>query len=242
MNSHERIILFGALLAVGAWNIALHAGLAGRTAHADLAMEPADLGPADRVILAAEDANLELRSAGGRLAWGEDESSRAYSVAYMHIGRALEQMMDSQQFVDERTDFDEEFEAKFTELRDRFEAWQDRNPNASPDQPPPPEAQQEFRELMQANQQLEQDRMTRSGQLLAQQVERAYREVVTAVNVVADRRKIDIVYRFIPTENEFQAQTPDQAYLAISSRTILRSPEKLDITDAVMEELALETD
>ena len=76
----------------------------------------------------------------------------------------------------------------------------------------------------------------------AEQLEKAYREMIDAVEVVADRMDIDIVYRFIPTSEAFEAENPEQAMMAIRLRTALRYPEQLDITDAVLEEMSLEAE
>ena len=46
--------------------------------------------------------------------------------------------------------------------------------------------------------------------------------------------------RYIPTEDEFQSITPPQAYTSVRARIALKYPPGLDITDEVMEELALE--
>ena len=78
------------------------------------------------------------------------------------------------------------------------------------------------------------------GQLAADHIERAYRDLVAAVEVVAARRSIDIVYRFIPTGNKFKAANPPQSYTGVRARVVLKYPPQLDITDGVMEELALE--
>ncbi len=64
--------------------------------------------------------------------------------------------------------------------------------------------------------------------------------MIEAVEVVADRKDIDVVYRFIPPSEAFNAQTPEQAMMSIRLRTILRSPDDLDLTDEVLEELSLE--
>jgi hypothetical protein len=86
----------------------------------------------------------------------------------------------------------------------------------------------------------QQSALQRTGKLDADQLERAYRELVAAVEIVADRRGIDMVYRFIPTGEPFEAENPEQAMMAIRLRDALRYPTELDITADVMEELHLE--
>ena len=69
------------------------------------------------------------------------------------------------------------------------------------------------------------------------------KDVITtaaAVDVVAERRNIDLVYRFVPTEREFEALTPDVAEKEVFLRAALRYPEDLDITNDILEELSLE--
>ena len=86
----------------------------------------------------------------------------------------------------------------------------------------------------------QQDALAQRGKLDAEQLESAYREMIAAVQVVSERRGIDTVYRFIPTDEEFRAENPEQAMMAIRLRTALRYPPELDITDLVLEELSLE--
>ena len=64
--------------------------------------------------------------------------------------------------------------------------------------------------------------------------------MIEAVEVVADDKDIDVVYRYIPPGEAFNAQNPEQAMMAIRLRTVLRSPDDLDLTDEVLEELSLE--
>ena len=76
-------------------------------------------------------------------------------------------------------------------------------------------------------------------QLETQQIELAFRELVLAVEVVAEQKNIDIVYQFVATADDFATSNPGRATLAIRERAALVYPEQLDITDAVLEELAL---
>ena len=78
------------------------------------------------------------------------------------------------------------------------------------------------------------------GKLAAEQIESAYRRLVEAVEVVADREKIDLMFRFIPTAKAFEAETMEAAGLQVRERTFLRSPESLDLTAEVLKELGVE--
>jgi hypothetical protein len=78
--------------------------------------------------------------------------------------------------------------------------------------------------------------------MVADQVEKAYRELTTAVDVVCDRRKIDLVYRFIPSVTPFESQDLGNAMIQVQARTFLRAPESIDLTADVMKELNLTND
>ena len=58
-----------------------------------------------------------------------------------------------------------------------------------------------------------------------------------AIDRIAERRGIDIVYRFVPGDTAFDAETHDQAMLSIETRTALRYPTELDITADVLAEI-----
>ena len=112
--------------------------------------------------------------------------------------------------------------------------WQDGEPFDSED------VSVTFQAMIQQREQMRVVAARRLGQLASDHIELAYRDLVAAVEVVAARRNIDIVYRFIPTGNDFNAANPPQSYTGVRARIVLKYPEKLDVTDEVMEELALE--
>ncbi len=57
---------------------------------------------------------------------------------------------------------------------------------------------------------------------------------------MSERRQIDLVFRYIPTDADFLTPNPAQAYIAVRARIAVKYPEALNITDEVLEELALE--
>ena len=79
-------------------------------------------------------------------------------------------------------------------------------------------------------------------QLAATHLEQSYRDMIDAVNVVGERLDIDMVYQFIPTDEEFDIRSVEATTMAIRLRPALRYPEDLDITIEVMEELSLDED
>jgi hypothetical protein len=98
--------------------------------------------------------------------------------------------------------------------------------------------------LLQQRDMLIQQANAAKATLGAEQVERAYRELVDAINVVADRLEIDMVHRFIPTDDPFEVQPGPGAFqaamLQIRLRSVLRYPEDIDITSEVLDELGIE--
>ena len=78
-----------------------------------------------------------------------------------------------------------------------------------------------------------------SDKLTADQFESAYRELVAAVEAVSEKESIDLVYRFQPTSNPFEAKAPAESVDRIRARTFLKYAEALDITEEVMKALNL---
>jgi hypothetical protein len=118
----------------------------------------------------------------------------------------------------------------------------DENKNISQDSPEFEEVRRKFGKLQQEQQLWEIDKRRQRGQLASSQIEKAYRDVIAAVEVVSDRHDIDIVYRFIPTADPFESTNPEQASQAVLARIALRYPDGLDITREVLEEMSLTTD
>jgi hypothetical protein len=74
---------------------------------------------------------------------------------------------------------------------------------------------------------------------LAQQIEEAYRELVAAVEIVAERREVDLVIRFMPTGDPFEADTLMTAREQVLGRTFLEYPDAIDLTAEVLRELGI---
>jgi len=241
MPSRERITIYGLLAILIALNVSLLLGRGGTPAFADpQATDPGELGPAQSLTLTGEAEDITLRNQSGRLAWSEAPYDRAYSVAYVYIGKVLNQLMKSEGFEEERQPLMEELQETEAEYRQRLDTIQKRlqelDPNSEEARATYEQGSSVYEEFMN----WQQSALQRTGKLDANQLERAYRELVAAVEIVADRKGIDTVYRFIPTSEPFEAENPEQAMMAIRLRDALRYPEELDITADVMEELHLE--
>ncbi len=242
MNSNERIAIYGALAVLLALNLSTMLGLGSSGALADAMSIEDELGPAATLTLTDEDEPLVLRNAAGRLAWAENAHGRAYSVAFMAPGKAMEPLLEADQLVEERQELQDELRTTGQEFVQRIKAYEQQNAGITPDDPRAAEVQRTYQAMRAEYDQWQVRANARMGQLTASQIEQAYRDIVAAVEVVAERKGIDIVYRFIPTADDFGAVNPPQASLAAAQRLALVYPDALDITDAVLEELSVETE
>lgn len=212
------------------------------------AQDPApavELGPADALLLAAPKgaaapgAPLAVRNAGGRISWGPDAGSRTYSIGVVHVDRVLKGLIQSDRFVSERMKFDETAKEGREAFERRFKAFEEKHPNPDPKSPDFPDIQREFAALQGEAQAWAAKTQDLQSRLAAEQVEKAYREMVTAVEVVADRRGVDLVYRFMPPSKPFDSMSLPDAMLQVQSRTLLRYPESVDLSDEVVRELGM---
>lgn len=242
MHNRERFVIYGLLAGLLVVNLS---GLVGRTTTPALADDlPSDLVPTPAIALAGEDGakTVVLRNRDGHLAWGDEAYDHAYSTSYVYIGEVLKSLMQSEELRDERERLVSELSETDTEFRERLEGVGAELKEMDPESDEAREKYQEGTAIYQEYQGWQQESLVTRGRLDAAQLERAYREMIEAVEVVADRKGIDIVYRFIPTDEEFSAETPEQALTAIRLRTALRYPKELDLTADVLEELSLEVE
>ncbi len=243
MKNRERIVIYGAMALLIALNIAVLANGRGSQAWAEGPAGREHLGPAGTLTLVdGEDDLLVLRNTDGRLAWADGNHARALSIAFVHVGKAMGPLLEAGEYQDEYGVLEVELRERDEELADALFAFREEHKDVTPDDPEAAGIQQAFQAMLQQREQLRVEGTRRLGALAAEHIERAYRDLVAAVEVVAGQRGIDLVYRFIPTGNEFKALGPPQAYTTIRARIALKYPPGLDITDEVMEELALEVE
>lgn len=197
------------------------------------------LGPADTVLLNGAEGELNLTNAKGRLAWSEEETARAWSIGAVSLSEIMPKILSRDSFKEEMDELQATAMEQSAEFQAQFKALQDEYGEIQPNDPKFPEAQGRAQAL--SNQYNEWEQRTRQiqGKKLAEHTETAYREAIEAVEVVADNRNIDVVYRYIPTADEFKSDSPGHAAEQIRLRTFLRYPEQIDLTTAVLEELGL---
>tara|TARA_B100001059_G_C17619622_1_gene468819 strand:+ start:122 stop:832 length:711 start_codon:yes stop_codon:yes gene_type:complete len=196
------------------------------------------LGPAASLELEGEKP-LVIRNSDGRIAWNDEATSRAWSIGAVHIDRIIKEMIQSEVYSGERQDLESELRELDSEFSDRQMAIQNEFGDIGEDDPNFPEAQSRMQGLMQEYQQFAQMAQGRMAQLQAEQLERSYRDLIEAVEVVADKAEIDLVYRYIPTSEPFMNSSVEQAMLQIQMRPFLRYPDSIDLTTRVLEELDL---
>ncbi|NBX25330.1 MAG: OmpH family outer membrane protein [Planctomycetes bacterium] len=202
----------------------------------------ADLGPAQAVLLEGKDGAMKLVNSGGRPGWGDEPTAKAWSIGAVHVDKVLKKLLDNKSYTDERARFDEEGKKQGEEFQKEMETLKSQYGNKGKDDPDFPKGQAAVQALFERYQKWNAGMQAAQGKLMAEQVEKAYRELTTAVDVVCDRRKIDVVHRFIPAALPFESQDLGNAMIQVQSRTFLHAPEAIDLTAEVMKELNLSAD
>lgn len=235
------------LLAVAALGLASFAlvtrGPLAAPASADPVPAADELGPADAVVLLESKErkdSLRLTNAGGRLSFGERATDRVWSVGAVDVDTCMKRLLATGEFADRRKEVEDEARKQEEQFRAQMQEIEAKYGNITPDDPKFPEAQREANGIFEAMRRWREGQGRIVGKLAAEQIETAYRRLVEAVEVVADREKVDLVFRFIPTAKAFETDTMEAAGLQVRERTFLRSPESLDLTTEVLKELGVE--
>ena len=243
MKPTERILIYGCLAVLVTSHLVNILGSTTRVAQAETLEWLSELGPAETIRITRKDgSDLVLRNTDGRLSWGEEGTHRAHATGLVYIGAVLRQLMDSEVFVEERENLNAELREREEAILAERQTLEERYAEITPDDPGIEDARREFNQLRAEYEQFREAANARVAQLTADQLEQAYRELVAAVNIVADEKGVDIVNRFIPTDDPFEAANADQALAAIRLRSLLRYPKSIDLTADVLDELALEAE
>lgn len=231
------VIVLGSLVAgmVGAF---LALSLSGTPAVATRIL-PADLGPADALILTGPNGPVTVTNQGGRMAWAESPTARAYSVGCVFIDPVMKGILSSDRFASERKTFDEEAKSQGEEFEHRSKTLQEKYPDIKPDDPNFADARRDFTALQGEYEQWLAALQKIQSKHMAEQVQKAYRELLAALDIVAERKKIDFVYRFIPPDRPFEAFELSDAMMQVQARPFLKYPAATDITEDVVKELGL---
>lgn len=198
----------------------------------------ADLGPAEALILSAKEGDaLTLTNQQGRISWSDSATARSYSVACVCVDRLMKGILSSDRYITDRTKFEEEALSQREEFDRRNKELQTRYPGIKPDDAQFEEAKRAFVALQSEYEKWFTSVQKIQSKHMAEQVEKAYRELLVALDVVAERKKIDLVYRFLPQDRPFESVELADAMMQVQSRPFLRYPTAIDITDEVFKEL-----
>lgn len=237
MPRSERLIVVGSLaLSSVALLVALREPLAPMAMAAGSWL--ADLGPADAVLLNTEAGKDPLRvgAKDGRISWGDRATNRAWSVAAVDVDRVMKKLLDAPSYLDKRNEVKDKLEKGDAEFEKRAQEIQEKFPIPQGGQPPM-EGQQAFQKLQQEYRSFREGIAAEGEKLNAEQFEAAYRELVAAVETISEKESIDIVYRFAPTAEPFDAKGSGEAIMKIRERTFLKYPSQIDITEDVLKAL-----
>ena len=210
------------------------------TANLHSSEDDGNLGPIDSITFSGSEDDLTITNSDERLSWGDEKTSRAWSIGFMESDKALEQLMKADHLVEARDDLNEELDEQVAVVRGALDAIRDRGQAMDPDDPEFPALRQEWEETYRKLERIQQQVRKIRSELVAEQMQESYNELVEAVNVVSDRMDIDIVIRYIAPDRGFEDLVAEKTILQIRSRTALRVPEGIDITDEVLSELGLE--
>ena len=211
----------------------------GTTADAEPSRPEEVRGPADGLLLLQDGKEVEVTATGNGLAWGKRPTDRAWSLGAVDVPRLLGRLMDSERFADERKALREEAEAQNRDFEERIESFRAEYGELTPEDPEFATAQGTWQAIMQEYQEWQKGTMAIQQKLGAEQVETAYRELVEAVDIVAEREGVEIVVRFVPVSDPFQTDDLDRASDQVRRRLLLRYPDAIDLTSKVESELGL---
>jgi len=199
-----------------------------------------DLGPADAVLFTTEAGKDALRVAAkdGRIAWGDRATNRAWSVAAVDVDRVMKKLLDAPSYLDKRNEMKDKLEKGEADFEKRAKEIEEKFP-IPPGGQPPIEGQQAFQKLQQEYRAFREGIAGEGEKLNAEQFENAYRELVVAVEAVSEKESIDLVFRFAPTADAFEAKGAGEAAEKVRARTFLKYPAQVDITTEVMKALNL---
>lgn len=238
MHRIERLIVHGLLLVLLLVVVTDRPGFA-PAAEAEPARLEDELGPADRLVLRGPEGDLPVTAAKGGLAWGERATDRTWSMAAVDVPKLMRSLMESERFEEDRRALREEAEIQNAEFEAQFEDFRGEYGEITPEDPQFAEAQTRWQQMMQEYQKWQQGTMAIQQKLGSEQIEAAYRELVDAADIVAERLGVELVIRFVPADEPFESETLDQASDQVGRRLFLRHPEAIDITEKVAGELGL---
>lgn len=238
MHRFERLVIYTVLALLGVTTLAQRP-IVTSTADAETSWLEDVLGPADRLVLRGTDGEIDLEARKNGVGWGDRATDRSWSVGCVDVPSLISALMQSERFREDLRALQLEAEEQNRGFEERFAAFQEEAGELTPEDPEFPEAQGRWQAMMQEYQQWQQGTMAVQQKLGAEQVEAAFRELVEAVDIVAEKEGIELVMRFVPVGDPFNVESLDLAGDQVRRRLFLRYPDAIDITAKVEAELGL---
>ena len=225
------------IVVVSAVTSALTAVLVRSTPAAEaLAPEPMRIVPADELVLSGTPP-LMLTNAAGRLSWGTAPGARAFTIGAVDAAGPMAALLVSPRNTEELAAFDADLRAKYDALQERFSTLVLKERDAGAEA----RDSAKFRESVEAfraeSEAAVREAIAARNDLIARQYEATWKDLRSAVDVVAERRGIDVVYRSTGAGDPFRPGSIDFLLAQTRSRLFVRGPEALDLTDEVLKEL-----
>ncbi|MDZ4828963.1 MAG: OmpH family outer membrane protein [Phycisphaerae bacterium] len=205
-----------------------------------------DLGPADALILndakpakGQEGKPVRVKAEGGRVSWSDQPTARAWSMAAVNVDRTMKAILSGSTYADKRKELETETKKQDEEFGKRLEELKKKYSNLEPNSPDVGQAQQEFNALRDEYNRWREGSLRINEKLVAEQIEKGYRELINAVEILSDKEGIDLVVRFLPTAEPFAADNLAGAREQVIGRSLLRYPEAIDITAEILKELGV---
>ncbi|MSR69346.1 MAG: OmpH family outer membrane protein [Phycisphaerales bacterium] len=198
-----------------------------------------DLGPADALILAGKDA-LRVINTDGRLSWSDQPGSRAFSLGTVHVGRILNALLKSAKYSDELEELSAARKNKGDEFEKRYRELMEKGQGINKDSPESPAMREQFEAFQKEYTAWSAANEVTGREMMARHYQGAYSDICEAVEVVADRRKIDLVMRFVPPRDKITPGDDADVVRQLSARTFLRVPESIDLTEDIISEMHLQ--
>ncbi|MDZ4755662.1 MAG: OmpH family outer membrane protein [Phycisphaerae bacterium] len=248
MRNADRILVVAALV-VACSSLLLHAGRGATAIASPDASVANDLGPTDGVVFneqkldvqgeATAPSTTRLRVEGSHLRWSDRATGTVWSIGSVHVDKLMKKLLARPSHADKRKELNDEALKQDADFEKRAAELQTKYGMLSPQTPEGAAAQQEVQALVAEYNRWREGSARIREKLFAEQVEEAYRELVAAVDTVAEKEAIDVVISFMPPSEPFLTDTLAGAREQVFARTLLRYPEAIDITEEVMKSLGI---
>ena len=200
---------------------------------------PQDLGPADALVLSGK-SDLRVTNVDGRISWSDQPSSRAYSIGTVHVVRILGALLQSDKFSSEKSELGSARQKKGEEFEARYKSMLEKAKGIDKDSPDFPAVRAEFEDFQKEYSAWNAQSDKEFDEMYTRHYQTAYADLREAVEVVSDRRKIDLVMRFVPASDKIASGEEASIAQQLMARTFLRSPDSIDITEDILTEMNLQ--